>query len=250
MSKVINLGREEEYPMNKVMKIYKTLYKTYGPQGWWPFINYEGKNHTKIGNSEGYHILEYDFPRNKDEIFEVCLASILTQNTTFTSVVKSLHNLNNIDHLNYKKIKEMPIDELKVLIKPSGYHNQKSNYILEFIKFFERIDDKIPTRDELLGIKGIGPETADSILLYAYNQPEFKVDAYTKRMLVHNKLISENAKYHDIKAYMENEVKKEVSNTKELVITYQEYHALIVNHSKQFYSKKPYGLGCFLQQQF
>lgn len=236
--------------MNKVIKIYKTLYEVYGPQGWWPFINYEGNNDLKKGNTEGYHILEYDFPRNKDEIFEVCLGSILTQNTTFTSVVKSLHNLNDIGHLHYKKIKTMPIDELKLLIKLSGYHNQKSNYVLEFIKFFEKLDNRVPTRDELLEIKGIGPETADSILLYAYNQPQFKVDAYTKRMLVHNKLISEDAKYHDIKVFMETEIKKELENDKELTITYQEFHALIVNHAKQYYSKKPYGRGCFLEEQF
>lgn len=236
--------------MNKVIKIYETLYETYGPQGWWPFINYDGKNTLKEGNSEGYHILDYSFPRKKDEIFEVCLGSILTQNTSFTSVVKSLHNLNNIGHLNYKKIKAMPIDKLKLFIKPSGYHNQKSNYILEFIKFFEKIANRVPTRDELLEIKGIGPETADSILLYAYQQPQFKVDAYTKRMLVHNKLIDENAKYHDIKAFMEQEIKKEIKNDTELVITYQEYHALIVDHAKQYYSKKPYGAGCFLEKLF
>ena len=55
--------------MNKVMKIYKTLYKEYGPQGWWPFINYEGKNTSKEGNTEGYHVLDYSFPRNKNEVF-------------------------------------------------------------------------------------------------------------------------------------------------------------------------------------
>ena len=235
--------------MNKVMKIYKTLYKEYGPQGWWPFINYEGKNTSKEGNTEGYHVLDYSFPRNKNEIFEVCLGSILTQNTTFTSVVKSLHNLNNINHLCYKKIKTMPIDELKILIKPSGYHNQKSNYILEFINFFEALEDRIPTRDELLQIKGIGPETADSILLFAFNQAQFKVDAYTKRMLVHNNLIAENAKYNEIKYFMEEEIKKEIKEEVELIIVYQGYHALIVNQAKQNYSKKPYGEGCFLTNQ-
>lgn len=232
--------------MNKVMRIYKVLYKEYGPQGWWPFINYEGKNSNKEGNTEGYHILDYSFPRDKNEIFEVCLGSILTQNTSFTAVVKSLNNLNNIGQLYYKKIKTIPLDELKILIKPSGYHNQKSNYILEFIDFFETLENKIPTREELLKIKGIGPETADSILLFGYKQTEFKVDAYTKRILVHNNLITENAKYHDIKYFMEEEIKKEIKDEKELLIVYQEYHALIVNHAKQYYSKKPYGNGCFL----
>jgi endonuclease III related protein len=232
--------------MNKVMKIYKILYEAYGPQGWWPFLNYEGQNSSKEGNTEGYHILDYTFPRNENEVFEVCLGSILTQNTTFTSVIKSLHNLNNKNHLCYKKIKTMPIDELKILIKPSGYHNQKSNYILEFINFFEALENRIPTRDELLQIKGIGPETADSILLFAFNQAQFKVDAYTKRILVHNNLIAENAKYNEIKYFMEEEIKKEVKNKIELIVVYQEYHALIVNHAKQYYSKKPYGKGCFL----
>ena len=233
--------------MNKTMKIYKILYEKYGPQGWWPFVNYDGKNSEKEGNTEGYHILDYSFPRNKDEIFEVCLGSILTQNTTFTSVIKSLNNLNNINCLDYKKIKEMPINELKLLIKPSGYYNQKSNYILEFIDFFENSNDKIPTRDELLKIKGIGPETADSILLFAYNQAHFKVDAYTKRLLIHAKLIPDNAKYQDIKCFMEKEIKKEVKDEDQLVKVYQEYHALIVNHAKQYYSKKPYGIGCFIR---
>ena len=126
---------------------------------------------------------------------------------------------------------------------------QKSNYILEFINFFEALEDRIPTRDELLQIKGIGPETADSILLFAFNQAQFKVDAYTKRMLLHNNLIAENAKYNEIKYFMEEEIKKEIKEEVELIIVYQEYHALIVNHAKQYYSKKPYGEGCFLTNQ-
>jgi len=232
--------------MTKVLQIYTTLYDTYGPQGWWPFINYSGKNDLKEGNAHGYHILDYDFPRNKDEIFEVCLGSILTQNTTFTSVVKSLQNLNDNNFLDYRKIKRMPKEKLKLLIKPSGYYNQKSSYILGFIEFFESLNDRIPSRDELLKIKGIGPETADSILLFAYKQAEFIVDAYTKRFLVHKKLILENAKYNDIKSFIEKEIKKDIKTRKELIIVYQEYHALIVNHAKKYYSKKPYGIGCFI----
>jgi len=234
--------------MNKVFAIYQKLYQTYGAQGWWPFINYEGKNSEKKGNNDGYHILDYSFPRDENEVFEVCLGSILTQNTTFTSVVKSLNNLNEIDCLNHKKIKNLPIEKLKELIRPSGYNNQKANYILNFIEFFEKLNGKIPTREELLAIKGIGFETADSMLLYAYNQPELKVDAYTKRLLVHNKLLDEKAKYNDIKYFMEDELKKVIFDEKQLVITYQEYHALIVNHSKFYYSKQPYGKGCFLNE--
>ncbi len=219
---------------NKILYIYRTLHAHYGVQGWWPFIN------------GGYHPSEYDYPKNEAQVFEVCLGVILTQNTIFTSVVKSLTNLHVMNSLGYKAIKNMPLDELKSAIKPSGYFNQKATYILEFISFFEKLNDKIPSREELLHVKGIGPESADSILLYAYKQPEFVVDAYTKRLLVHVGLIDEKASYHTIKKFMEEEIQEEVKESQELVILYQEFHALIVAHAKLFYSKKPYGVGCFL----
>jgi endonuclease III related protein len=224
--------------IDKIYEIYKILYKAYGPQGWWPFINYE----------ESYHPLDYSFPRDADEVFEVCLGSILTQNTSFTSVVKSLHNLKKLDSLTPKAIKELDIDALKLAIKPSGYHNQKAKYILEFISFFETLDARTPTRDELLSVLGVGQETADSILLYGYNAPEFKVDAYTKRVLLEFGLIDEKAKYQDMKKLMQEALEESIKDEKERVIVFQEYHALIVNHSKEFYSKKPYGVGCFLKE--
>lgn len=220
--------------MNKVFQIYQNLYNKYGAQGWWPFTR------------SGYHPNEYDSAKNKTDIFEVCLGVILTQNTTFTSVVKSLNNLNNMNALEYKAIKNMSIDELKNAIRPSGYFNQKAEYILNFIDFFESLHSRVPSRDELLAVKGIGPESADSILLYAYNQPEFVVDAYTKRMFVYLGLIGEKANYNVIKKLMQEAIKKEIEDEKELIICYQEFHALIVAHAKLYYSKKPYGVGCFL----
>ncbi|WP_229855178.1 endonuclease III domain-containing protein [Candidatus Sulfurimonas marisnigri] len=236
--------------MNKIYEIYKTLYGTYGPQGWWPFINYNGVNESKNGNVDGYHIEDYSFPRNSDEVFEVCLGSILTQNTTFTSVVKSLHNLKDKNALTPEAIKNMDIDELKEAIKPSGYFNQKARYILEYISFFEGLNGVTPTRDELLHVVGIGEETADSILLYGYNTAEFKVDAYTKRMLIELGLIDEKLKYKDIKKLMQDSLKECINDEKKLVIVYQEFHALIVNHSKEFYSKQPYAQGCFLKEKY
>lgn len=224
--------------MNKIFKIYNKLYNTYGPQGWWPFMDLK----------EYYHKLDYSYPKNENQIFEVCLASILTQNRSFKQVVQSLENLRNTDVLDYKKIKNLPIKKLKELIKPSGYSNQKSQYILNFINFFENLNGKIPTRDELLKIKGVGEETADSMLLYGFKQPHFKVDAYTKRLLLHNNLIKEKTKYIEIKNLFEKELKKEIKDEHELVIVYQEFHALIVCHSKLYYSKQPYGNGCFINQ--
>jgi len=231
----------------KVYEIYQTLLKEYGTQGWWPFLDYSGSNATKCGNQEGYHKDDYSFPRNSDEVFEVCLGSILTQNTTFASVVKSLHNLKDINAMNYRAIKELLPEQLKECIKPSGYYNQKSNYILAFIVFYESLNGQTPTREELLAVKGVGEETADSIFLYGYNEPQFKVDAYTKRVLLKLGLIDEKAKYKDVKMLMQNSLKEVTQDKEELRIIYQEYHALIVEHSKRYYSKKPYGIGCFLK---
>lgn len=222
--------------MNKIYEIYKTLYAHYGPQGWWPITGC------------GYHKLDYAFPRNSDEIFEVCLGSILTQNTTFVSVVKSLENLYAKNALSAKAIEEMDIDELKEAIRPSGYFNQKARYILEFINFYNSLDGTIPTRNALLNIVGIGEETADSMLLYGYGQLQLKVDAYTKRLLVELGFIDEKTKYAEIKSILEGSLKECVKDEKELLMIYQEFHALIVEHGKRFYSKKPYGAGCFLKK--
>lgn len=220
----------------KIYKLYQLLYEHYGAQGWWPIY----------GGYDGYHPLDYSFPRDENEVFEVCLGAILTQNTTFTSVVKSLHNLKALNALDPQAIKLLDIETFKTAIRPSGYFNQKATYILGFIDFFERLQGKVPSREELLGVKGIGEETADSILLYGYNQPEFVVDAYTKRLLTHLGFIDSKAKYKDIKSLMQTSLKASIKDELELLKVYQEYHALIVEHSKRFYSKKPYGVGCFL----
>ena len=224
--------------MNKIEKIYTLLYKTYGPQGWWPFMNYE----------DFYHKADYSFPKDEAQVFEVCLGSILTQNTSFNAVVKSLENLKALNALSPEAIINLDIDAFKLAIKPSGYHNQKAKYILSFIDFFQELKGSIPTREALLNVLGIGEETADSILLYGYNQPQFKVDAYTKRVLLELGLIDEKAKYKDMKKLMQDALEVSIKDKKELVIMYQEYHALIVCHSKKFYSKKPYGFACFLKE--
>jgi len=222
----------------KIYEMYKLLYEMYGPQGWWPFIK------------SGYDKGNYKFDKTSDEIFEVALGTILTQNTTFKSVVKSLQNLQELDALTASSIKKLDLDILKLAIKPSGYFNQKSRYILEYISFGESLDGRVPSRDELLSVLGIGQESADSILLYGYNQGEFEIDAYTKRVLLELGFIDEKAKYRDMKELMQNSIKEFVKDEEELVKVYQEYHALIVNHSKEFYSKKPYGVGCMLKERF
>lgn len=234
--------------MNKIYKIYNLLLEKYGQQGWWPYLNLESTNDSKTGNHEGYHIGDYTYPKNENQIFEVALGSILTQNTTFVSVVKAMENLNKKGGITKDAIKALSIEELKVAIRPAGYFNQKANYILNYIKFYESLDGRIPTRKELLSVKGVGEETADSILLYGYNQAQFKIDAYTKRLLVELGLVDEKIKYKQMKALMEDNLTKITHDKEQLRIIYQEYHALIVEHGKYFYSKKPYGVGCFLKE--
>ncbi|MBL6970020.1 MAG: endonuclease III domain-containing protein, partial [Campylobacterales bacterium] len=155
---------------NQIYKIYRVLYKSYGSQGWWPIQSYQKDN--------GYHKNDFTFPRDDAEVFEVCIGSILTQNTAFNSVVETLKNLTRLHLINAKNILAVDIDILKEAIRPSGYYNQKASYIINFTKFFISLEGNTPTRDELLNIKGIGEETADSILLYGYKQTQMKVDAY------------------------------------------------------------------------
>lgn len=213
------------------MQIYNELFKLYGPQGWWPLLDVKGTNPTKTGSVNCYHPGDFSYPKNNNQIFEICLGAILTQNTAWINVEKALVNLKRANALYIKGMKKLSLGKLKELIKPAGYFNQKSDYIKEFAKFFLVNSD--PTRNELLKVRGIGPETADSILLYAYKKPEFVVDAYTKRIFTHLKIIEEGAPYHNIKEAFESSLPKDVQ-------IYQEYHALIVEHAKKYYQKKPY----------
>lgn len=206
--------------MNTILKLYKQLSGLYGPQGWWPLIK------------TGYHPLNYDTPKTSDEVFEVCIGALLAQNTNWNNAFKALKNMHENNLLSPKKLLNTNISKLKELLKPAGYYNQKTGYVLNFTKQFSR---KTPTRDELLSIKGVGFETADSILLYAYKIPSFVVDAYTKRILTHHKIIKVGEKYNNVKKLFEASLPDDYK-------LYQEYHALLVEHGKLYYSKKPYGV--------
>ena len=220
-----------------LLELYQALYKHYGAQGWWP-----------LSSRGGYHPNIYYHSLTQEEIFEVALGSILTQNTTFSSVEKSLDNLQSIGAMSSQAILKLDIQELKEAIRPSGYYNQKAEYILSFTAFFEGLRARTPLREELLGCKGIGEETADSILLFGYGCAEFKVDAYTKRILLHLGYIDAKAKYAEVKQLLESTLEKECPDEIKRVELYQEFHALFVAHAKRFYSKKPYGDGCFLDR--
>lgn len=218
--------------MNKLLNIYKSLLKKYGPQGWWPLLGY---NNEKIINNpesqKGYHPGDYSFPKNNRQRFEVCTGAILTQNTAWSNVEKALINLKKGNLLNAKAINEADIDIIKECIRPAGYFNQKSVYLKELSEFFISLKGKIPERNDLLKVKGIGPETADSILLYAYNQPEFIVDNYTKRIFSDLGFFKNSAEYYEVKEVFSGKLPQDI-------VIYQEFHALIVVHAKINYSRK------------
>jgi endonuclease-3 related protein len=217
------------------MKIYQKLYNLYGPQGWWPLINLNSTNPNKTGSIRGYHPNNYNLPVERNDIYEVILGAILTQNTSWLQADKALFNLNELNAINPLKLLDLDNETLKLAIKCAGFLNQKSIYLREITKFFIKLDGKVPKREELLAVKGVGNETADSILLYAYKQPEFVVDAYTKRIFSHLGIVDENIKYMELKELFESNLKRDTA-------IYNEYHALIVEHAKRYYNKKPYGL--------
>lgn len=216
-----------------LIQVYHKLYQLYGPQGWWPLMDWEGENPTKTGSLKGYHPLNYNLPETSQQRFEVILGAILTQNTAWTSAEKALWNLKRMAVVHPQNLLELETEILKEAVRPAGFFNQKSVYLQEISRFFLKMDGKVPSRKEILGIKGVGNETADSILLYAYHQPQFVVDAYTKRIYSHLGVIKENSSYMEVKNLFEECLPRNVP-------LYQEYHALIVEHAKRYYQKRPY----------
>lgn len=183
-----------------ILELYQELRARYGPQKWWP--------------------------RRTGENFEVCIGAILTQNTRWSNVEKALDNLITEDATSPEKIAAMHERKLQRLIRPSGFFRQKSNRLKTFAHFvlsygsFEHFSERI-TREELLGINGIGRETADCILLYACGKPFFVVDNYTRQLLLDRGIINGKEDYDEIKILFESRLPRSVS-------LYKEYHGLIV----------------------
>lgn len=198
----------------KLTAIYTALYNHFGPQNWWP----------------------------GDTPFEVCVGAILTQNTAWQNVEKAIANLKKEKLLDPHRINKLTVKNLARLIKPSGYFNIKAKRLKNFISFLcERYDGKVDKmfsnnsghlRNYLLIINGIGPETADSILLYAGNIPIFVVDAYTKRIFHRLKFTSEDITYHDMQQFF-------MKNLPVDAMLFNEYHALIVMLGKNYCRKRP-----------
>ena len=206
-----------------MLKIYKLLLKEYGEQGWWPCNSIYSQKFK-------------DRERSQEEIFEIIVGAILTQNTSWTNVEKALSSLRKNNVLNRKKLVNLSDIELTQMIKSAGYYNQKVKKIREFLKFDKKIN-----RENLLGIWGFGPETVDSILLYAYNKPIFVIDSYTKRIFFRIGLCSKDISYTELQDLFYKNLKKDYK-------IFNEYHALIVEHAKQHCSSKPKCAGCCLNE--
>ncbi|MBI2901384.1 MAG: endonuclease III domain-containing protein [Planctomycetes bacterium] len=195
-------------------RYYRALLKHYGPRHWWP----------------------------AETPFEVMVGAILTQNTAWTNVEKAIHNLKAAGMLEPRPIAEADAATLARLIRPAGYFNVKARRLQDFVRWFVerwrgdvRIMRLVPPermREELLDVKGIGPETADSILLYALEHPVFVVDAYTFRVLHRHGFVGEEATYDEMKEIFEGTVPRDAA-------LFNDFHAQIVNVGKDFCRATP-----------
>lgn len=207
----------------RLTAIYKALYKAYGPQHWWP----------------------------GETPFEVMVGAVLTQNTAWANVEKALTNLKRHGLLTPSRLSAVTLKRLAPLIRPSGYFNVKAKRLKHLVSFITReyggslrrlfAEGPAELRRKLLDVHGIGPETADSILLYAAKRPFFVVDAYTRRVFGRHGLVAENAGYHDVQGLaMDNLPRSEP--------LFNEYHALIVKVAKERCKRRrPLCTGCPLE---
>lgn len=213
-------------PLTPLHRFHLELLEAYGPQGWWPLLGHPGTNPTKTGSITGYHPGDYTFPHGEAERFEICVGAILTQNTAWPNVEKALSALAASGTLEPGGILRLPDPDLASLIRPSGYHNTKARKLKELAVFFLGLRGRTPARSELLAVWGVGPETADSIRLYAYGEPEMVVDAYTRRVLERLGWAPLPPSYESLKRFC-------VEHLPAVPETYQEFHALVVEHAKR-----------------
>ncbi len=190
-------------------QLFNLLYQALGPQHWWPA---SGPAETIIG-------------------------AILTQNTSWANVEKALAALRQHRLLDFSRLLQIEPQQLEALVRPSGYYRQKAARLRDFsrrlltehggLEPLAALDtDRL--RSWLLSVRGIGPETADSILLYAFNRPVFVVDAYTSRIFSRHGLIDPGARYNDIQAYVQQNLPPEGHQV------YNEFHALLVRTGKSW----------------
>jgi len=200
--------------------VYRLLHDDHGPQHWWP----------------------------GETPFEVMVGAVLTQNTAWTNVEKAIANLLAHDRLDAGKIVAARRDHLANWLRPSGYFNVKAERLKNFCRWYlekggfralSRMDT-IQLRLALLSVNGVGPETADDILLYAFERPVFVIDAYTRRLFVRLGLFNGNESYDMMRVDIESTLGPETA-------LFNEYHALIVRHAKEICRVRPRCGHCVLR---
>ena len=207
---------------DKLNQIYKLLLKAYGPQKWWP----------------------------AESSLEVMVGAVLTQNTNWQGVERAIANLKRVNLLDPHKLKAIPTEELSRLIKPAGYFNLKARRLKNLIGMVAEayggdLDamgqmETAQLRQELLSVNGVGPETADSILLYAFHRPIFVVDTYTYRVTSRHGLIEEEANYQALQDLFMEHLPLDLD-------MFNEYHALLVRVGKLHCKRKARCEGCPLE---
>jgi endonuclease-3 related protein len=197
--------------------LFQRLFKHYGPQHWWP----------------------------AETPFEVMVGAVLTQNTAWSNVERAIENLRRADLLDPAAIAALAPDRLALHLRPAGYFNVKAKRLQALCHWLltAQAPESLTTetlRQRLLSIHGIGPETADDILLYAYERPVFVIDAYTRRLFSRLKLLDGELSYEALRATFEQALAPDVA-------LFNEYHALIDHHAKQVCRTQPRCEACFLQ---
>ena len=203
------------------VQIYDRLSEYYGHQAWWP----------------------------ADNLFEILVGAILTQNTAWTNVEKAIKNLKQKGLCNSQSLSAIDQSQLAPLIRSSGYFNQKSERLIRFAKWYEQrggfenlmLKGLQDLRTELLRLNGIGDETADDMLLYAFDKPSFIIDTYTRRIFSRMNLLAEKSPYLVLQNAFQQALPCDLT-------LYQQYHALIVTHAKKHCLKKPMCHGCPLRE--
>lgn len=215
-------GKSSDF-VTRVEGVYQALYQCHGPQHWWP----------------------------GETPFEVMVGAILTQNTAWSNVERAIVNLKRAASLDAAAILAAPHEQLAAWLKPSGYFNIKARRLRNFCAWYleqgglealSRLDTHT-LRSALLAVNGIGPETADDILLYALQRPVFVIDAYTRRLFARLGLTSGAESYEALRALVEDGLEQAGQATLQ---RYNEYHALIVMHAKNVCRPRPRCTACCL----
>ena len=224
----------------RIEALYAEFLTAYGQQGWWPLSGRAGKRGF---DARGYHAGAYDHPRTAEGRFEIVMGAILTQNSAWTNAETALGRLRDAGIRLPSDVRSSPRGRLARLIRSSGYYNQKARKLKEVAGLFRSAGSlspgAAPSRETLLSCWGIGPETADSILLYAFHVPTFVVDAFTRRLLSRTGILEGTRRhgYDDIQRLFHDTLSRDHE-------VFNEYHALIVEHAKRHCRAKPVCDGC------